>query len=169
YNFILICFFFQAEDGIRDFHVTGVQTCALPISEQSLLELQKLNTYTERIQKLSNNKRETIILDKEHINLENFFTALVNKYENIEEKSVKINLSIKTTQDTIYADLLHFANIIDNLVENAIKYAKERAVQIDIHVSDERRKLKISVKDNGLGISEKDLPRIFQKFYRSEN
>jgi len=138
-------------------------------AEQSLLELQKLNTYTERIQKLSNNKRETIILDKEHINLENFFTALVNKYENIEEKSVKINLSIKTTQDTIYADLLHFANIIDNLVENAIKYAKERAVQIDIHVSDERRKLKISVKDNGLGISEKDLPRIFQKFYRSEN
>src|SRR5690606_39592745 len=30
------CFFFQAEDGIRDFHVTGVQTCALPISQLSL-------------------------------------------------------------------------------------------------------------------------------------
>src|SRR5690606_40906816 len=29
------CFFFQAEDGIRDFHVTGVQTCALPICEPS--------------------------------------------------------------------------------------------------------------------------------------
>src|SRR5207302_7242284 len=29
------CFFFQAEDGIRDFHVTGVQTCALPIYTQS--------------------------------------------------------------------------------------------------------------------------------------
>src|SRR5690606_39616598 len=28
---ICLCFFFQAEDGIRDFHVTGVQTCALPI------------------------------------------------------------------------------------------------------------------------------------------
>src|SRR5690606_39989143 len=43
------CFFFQAEDGIRDFHVTGVQTCALPISayasmrpglRRSLVELQ---------------------------------------------------------------------------------------------------------------------------------
>src|SRR5690606_39899585 len=33
----LCCFFFQAEDGIRDFHVTGVQTCALPISEGSAL------------------------------------------------------------------------------------------------------------------------------------
>src|SRR5690606_39679329 len=30
----LLFFFFQAEDGIRDFHVTGVQTCALPISTQ---------------------------------------------------------------------------------------------------------------------------------------
>src|SRR6266511_4322213 len=30
--FVLFFFFFQAEDGIRDFHVTGVQTCALPIS-----------------------------------------------------------------------------------------------------------------------------------------
>src|SRR5207302_4741006 len=29
-----VCFFFQAEDGIRDFHVTGVQTCALPISRR---------------------------------------------------------------------------------------------------------------------------------------
>src|SRR5690606_40651776 len=29
---VFLCFFFQAEDGIRDFHVTGVQTCALPIS-----------------------------------------------------------------------------------------------------------------------------------------
>src|SRR5690606_40896727 len=33
--FTLSYFFFQAEDGIRDFHVTGVQTCALPISERS--------------------------------------------------------------------------------------------------------------------------------------
>src|SRR5690606_39702402 len=32
-RFSLTVFFFQAEDGIRDFHVTGVQTCALPISE----------------------------------------------------------------------------------------------------------------------------------------
>src|SRR5690606_39367139 len=34
----VLCFFFQAEDGIRDFHVTGVQTCALPIFQVGLLE-----------------------------------------------------------------------------------------------------------------------------------
>src|SRR5690606_39731663 len=35
----LVLFFFQAEDGIRDFHVTGVQTCALPISAMGLISL----------------------------------------------------------------------------------------------------------------------------------
>src|SRR5690606_41173759 len=39
---LIVFFFFQAEDGIRDFHVTGVQTCALPIS--GTLVVQELDT-----------------------------------------------------------------------------------------------------------------------------
>src|SRR5207302_6862522 len=38
---VYIFFFFQAEDGIRDFHVTGVQTCALPISKLRLIFMKK--------------------------------------------------------------------------------------------------------------------------------
>lgn len=138
-------------------------------AQQSILELNKLNTYAERIQKLSNNRKETITLNEERIHLQDFFTSLVEKYENTEEKSVKINLSMETRQTAVYADLLHFSNIMDNLIENAIKYSPENSVQIDIHISDEKNRLRISVKDNGLGISEKDLPHIFQKFYRSEH
>src|SRR5690606_40137758 len=40
-SFFASFFFFQAEDGIRDFHVTGVQTCALPISVESVLPRMK--------------------------------------------------------------------------------------------------------------------------------
>src|SRR2546426_6897976 len=39
------CFFFQAEDGIRDYKVTGVQTCALPISPGSLVLGERLQTF----------------------------------------------------------------------------------------------------------------------------
>src|SRR5690606_424157 len=42
FSFFFFDFFFQAEDGIRDFHVTGVQTCALPIFEENILNLQEL-------------------------------------------------------------------------------------------------------------------------------
>src|SRR2546426_3577629 len=45
---ILFFFFFQAEDGIRDYKVTGVQTCALPISPKQLQIAQQLLNYPER-------------------------------------------------------------------------------------------------------------------------
>src|SRR5690606_41043679 len=50
-------FFFQAEDGIRDFHVTGVQTCALPISVSAVLEITldeelELNDYLVSLRRM---------------------------------------------------------------------------------------------------------------------
>src|SRR5690625_1532579 len=45
-----LCFFFQAEDGIRDGHVTGVQTCALPISSGRVLVLPTVwDTWSARV------------------------------------------------------------------------------------------------------------------------
>src|SRR5436309_8728871 len=47
-------FFFQAEDGIRDFHVTGVQTCALPISDRKkdMLLVNGINVYPREIEEV---------------------------------------------------------------------------------------------------------------------
>src|SRR5690606_39847868 len=45
----LLFFFFQAEDGIRDFHVTGVQTCALPISTNSQSDRDALNAEVSQL------------------------------------------------------------------------------------------------------------------------
>src|SRR6266511_6020362 len=42
-------FFFQAEDGIRDFHVTGVQTCALPIFDPRVDEVNRVHVAVERL------------------------------------------------------------------------------------------------------------------------
>src|SRR5690606_40782204 len=59
---------FQAEDGIRDFHVTGVQTCALPISDENLfkshyamLNLRQLDYYADSIQHYNDSLRSTVI------------------------------------------------------------------------------------------------------------
>src|SRR5690606_41006452 len=46
---LAVYFFFQAEDGIRDFHVTGVQTCALPIFERSDAHTEAPGNAPERI------------------------------------------------------------------------------------------------------------------------
>ena len=61
----------------------------------------------------------------------------------------------------------HIREILDNLIENAIKYTLTGTVVVDVLGSDS--KVIISVKDSGLGIPAEDLPHLFQKFYRVDN
>jgi PAS domain S-box-containing protein len=61
----------------------------------------------------------------------------------------------------------HIREIINNLVENAIKYTPQGEVVVDVDGSDDR--VIVSVKDSGLGIPAEDVPHLFQKFYRVDN
>lgn len=61
----------------------------------------------------------------------------------------------------------HIREIIDNLIENAIKYTLSGSVTIDVNGTDE--KVVVSIQDTGLGIPPEDVPHLFQKFYRVNN
>ncbi len=130
-----------------------------------LLELNKLTSYTERIQQLSNNTKETLSLDKEPVAIREFFHEMADRYRDCDGKQVAISCAIRTRRQYINADLVHFSNIMDNLVENAVKYSGEH-VTVTITVSDVKDGLEIRMKDDGFGIPAEDLPRIFDKFYR---
>jgi PAS domain S-box-containing protein len=61
----------------------------------------------------------------------------------------------------------HIREVINNLVENAIKYTPNGEVTVDVSGGDD--KVVVSVKDTGLGIPTEDIPHLFQKFYRVDN
>src|SRR5690606_41164791 len=64
-----LCFFFQAEEGIRDFHVTGVQTCALPIyNKEAMLEILKNLQYN--VVQEGHKRRKTFIYDNIRFDLD---------------------------------------------------------------------------------------------------
>jgi len=58
--------------------------------------------------------------------------------------------------------------VMENLLDNAIRYVNEKG-KVEIKLSQENNNIRFSVKDNGVGIPEKDKKYIFQKFFRSEN
>ena len=64
----------------------------------------------------------------------------------------------------VETDPIHFSNIIGNLIDNSIKYSGE---SVEIHIEADNNG--ISVKDNGIGIPEKSLSEVFNKFYRVPN
>ena len=132
------------------------------------LELNKLTHYTTRIQQISNNEKGNLVLNKTNILITPFFESLQQRYNMRDEGSTKtiVHLNIDTSKKEMCVDLLHFSNVMDNLIENAIKYSARAVVEIDVSVCDTKDGLSISVKDNGIGISTADKKHIFDKFYR---
>ncbi len=137
-------------------------------ANNTMTELNKLTAYIERIQQISNNEKGNIVLNKEPITIKPFFESIKERYISLdnEAKKVTIQLNTNTEKAFINADLIHFSNVMDNLVENAIKYSTSD-VTINITITDLKEGLQIAVEDNGIGISPYDLKFIFDKFYRS--
>jgi two-component system phosphate regulon sensor histidine kinase PhoR len=85
----------------------------------------------------------------------------------VEEKSGSLEQNLQAKKYLIKADEVHFSNIIANLLDNAVKYSKEKP-KIIINTSNNNSKyLTIQIKDNGIGMSKETINHIFEKFYRA--
>ena len=84
----------------------------------------------------------------------------------IEEKGGKIDVELEAENDLIMADEVHFTNVINNLLDNAVKYSKDN-LHIKLSTKNAGNQLKIKIEDNGIGMNKETLHRIFEKFYRA--
>lgn len=83
---------------------------------------------------------------------------------NFVPKTSALNEKIVTPAYSVYLDKDHVLEVLDNIIENAIKYTP--AGQIDVDVTGDDDHVAVSVKDSGIGIPAEDMPHLFQKFYR---
>jgi PAS domain S-box-containing protein len=84
-------------------------------------------------------------------------------------KQLQLNLDVEASLPVVMTSRLYLEEILQNFITNSIKYTKKGSVTISAKVQDEDSKVKFSVADTGIGMSEEDLKHIFEKFYRSED
>ena len=128
---------------------------------------KKLNQHIEKILSVEKWENTSMILEKKQLNLN---LILENVIENISLQNPNINLElvINTTENILFADEFHLSNMVFNLLENATKY-NDAKPEIKIKISKLESNLKLEIIDNGLGIPEKNLPFVMDKFYRVQN
>lgn len=85
-----------------------------------------------------------------------------------EEKGIELSLAVEKSIPPMHVDGRQLARVFTNLIENAIKFTPGKGkVSVEAGVRDGM--LFVAVRDTGIGIPEKDIPRIFNKYFRAEN
>ena len=131
-------------------------------------ELDNLTSYFSKLRDITFSDSTEIPLVKSRFALRGLMEECVSKQNIPSDKEVRMNIVAEDDLE-IRADRMHLANIVCNLLENAIKYSREAVtIRIDYRMREDGM-VQITVADNGIGIAKADQRYVFDKFYRSES
>lgn len=129
-------------------------------------ELGRLSGLVEKVLNMAREEREALKMSPEELNVREVFDNIINSQAVKQEvKQVSFDLKVDEDAEKVTADRFHMVNVMQNLIENSIKYSGD-PVMIRIACERNREYLKISVSDNGVGISKKHQAKVFDQFYR---
>jgi two-component system phosphate regulon sensor histidine kinase PhoR len=102
------------------------------------------------------------------IDLTQFFASLVGDWKKkFAAKSLNAIVHVPPGFPIIRADETRLREVFDNLLDNAVKYSSKKG-EVRLHVARRGAEIALGVSDDGIGIGQEDLPRIFERFYRAD-
>ncbi|MFC4817166.1 MULTISPECIES: sensor histidine kinase [unclassified Flavobacterium] len=127
-------------------------------------QTHKLNHHIEKVLNVAKSDNSALVLDKQQTAIVPILKSVI---DNIQLKYPETSITINTNSDNymIEADPFHFTNLVYNLIDNSIKYC-ECEPEIAIFLSEDNKQLKMEFVDNGIGVANKNISFIFDKFYR---
>lgn len=154
--------------------LTSSLSDSLPEQIKELIKI--VSTNTERLIKLvrdmldvSNIENQTLYLMKRSDDLKQIILNVISEYsDRLEKKNLGTYFDYKTPIREVPMDSERIKSVIHDLVDNAYKYT-DKGGSIYITVWDEEGKIKISVKDTGIGVDPGFAEKIFDKFFQVEN
>ena len=171
-----------AQEDYKEYIELWIHEIKTPISASKLIiennkneitknieeELDKIENYTEQAlyYARSNTVEKDYIITKTNLKdivnmsiIKNKTTILNNKFE----------LIIHDLEKQVYTDSKWVVFILNQVIQNSIKYSKNENQSIEIYAEEQKEKVTLYIKDNGLGIKKSELSRVFEKGFTGEN
>ncbi len=132
----------------------------------SLVDVDRLETLVENILFAAKIEHDEPGFSNDEINISDIIHLVLERFTQ-NKKNIRV---IDNVNAGVYlnADPIGFTSVITNLVENAIKYS-EPSTEVVVGLADDGNKIVLTVADHGIGISETEKQRVFDKFYRVGN
>lgn len=154
---------------------TPIATCKLliennesPLTESIGEEVCKLENYID--QALFYTRSNTI--EKDYIIKEMSLSSCVNKVLNNNADSLikkRVKISLGDLEKIVYSDSKWIEFILGQIISNSIKYMNKEHKELKIYCNENSKYVILNIEDNGAGISEKDISRVFHKGFTGEN
>jgi two-component system phosphate regulon sensor histidine kinase PhoR len=126
-----------------------------------------MNKHVETILQAAHMDKEELELNLVPLHLHEMIKGAMDNHQlQLKDKGGEVILHLDATTDVIEADEIHFSNLISNLIDNAIKYAAAAPI-ITISTYLKGSSIFVTVADNGIGMTDETVKRIFEKFYRA--
>ncbi|MBO4955970.1 MAG: HAMP domain-containing histidine kinase, partial [Muribaculaceae bacterium] len=151
---------YSANDALINYDTANDPQKKLTYLNIANKQLKRLGELVENILAMSMERRKTMKLKPETVPLRSFIEEIATAQRMRGDKELTINVDVDE-KVSIEADRTHLANILNNLIDNAIKYSGN---SVEIAITGNIQE--ISVRDNGIGIPSKSIPYLFNKFYR---
>jgi two-component system, OmpR family, phosphate regulon sensor histidine kinase PhoR len=130
-------------------------------------ENKRMNKQVETILQAALLDKKEIQLNLKPLHAHDLIEVALNNIKlPLEERGGHVEANLDAIDDLVMVDEVHFTNVINNLLENAIKYSKENP-QIKLTTSNNENGIRIQIEDKGIGMSKETVQRIFEKFYRA--
>ena len=131
-------------------------------------ETKRLSFLVDKVLQMSVFERQNIKIEMQENNINEIIQTIAENYSlKIHSKGGNLYTELHAHNAFVNVDEMHFANIIYNLLDNAVKYSREDTpIIITISTWNEKNNLLIAIEDNGIGIKKEYLKHIFDNFYR---
>ncbi len=160
-----------AVDAIRNEKVQRDTGKLSYFSEIIKEENQRMNRQVETILRSALMDRQEVQLSLKPLHIHTIIRDVADNFMlRLQEKQGMLEMNLGAQDDLIEGDEVHMSNLINNLMDNAVKYSKDNvAPKICITTTSNDKKFIIKIEHNGIGMTRETVKRIFEKFYRAHS